>query len=156
MPTILDSITQQVTNNAIQQVSQRLGVDPVVAQRTVNAAIPVITAAIAAHARSGGAEAIHREATNQATNPQQQPSLPQVLGDQHSRIEQRVGDAAGVSREDAGTILSTIAPAVLRGIGQHVQQQGIDPGQLANILSGLGGGRGEARSPSATTGEATM
>jgi hypothetical protein len=23
----------------------------------------------------------------------------------------------------------------MRGIGQHVQQQGIDPGQLSNILS---------------------
>jgi hypothetical protein len=156
MPSILDSITQQVTSSAIQQVSQRLGVDPAVAQQTVNAAIPVITAAIAAHARSGGAETIHREATNHAANPQQQTSLPQVLGDQSVTVEQRVGEAAGISREDAGTILSTIAPAVLRGIGQHVQQQGIDPGQIANVLSGIPGGQRQASRPSTANGEATM
>jgi len=156
MPSILDSITRQVTNSAIQQVSQRLGVDPAVAQQTVNAAIPVITAAIAAHARSGGAESIHREATNQAANPQQQTSLPQVLGDQNVTVEQRVGEAAGISREDAGKLLSTIAPAILRGIGQHVQQQGIDPGQLAGVLSGEAGGQRQASRPSTESGEATI
>jgi predicted amino acid dehydrogenase len=156
MPSILDSITQQVTYSTVQQVSQRLGVDPAIAQQTVNAAIPVITAAIAAHARSGGAETIHREATSHAANPQQQTSLPQVLGDQSANVEQRVGEAAGISREDAGTILSTIAPAVLRGIGEHVQQQGIDPGQLANVLSGISGGQRQVGRPSTASGEATM
>jgi hypothetical protein len=156
MPSILDSITQQVTNGAVQQVSQRLGVDPAVAQQAVNAAIPIITAAIAAHARSGGAETIHREATNHATNPEQQTSLPQVLGDQNAVVEQRVGEAAGVTREDAGKILSTIAPAILRGIGQHVQQQGIDPVQLASALSGVTGGPRQSSRPSMESGEATI
>jgi hypothetical protein len=156
MPSIIDSITQQVTYGAIQQVSQRLGVDPAVAQQTVNAAIPVITAALAAHARSGGAETIHREATNHAASPQQPASLPQVLGDQSATVERRVGEAAGISREDAGKIMSTIAPAVLRGIGQHVQQQGIDPGQLANVLSGITAGQLQASRPSTASGEATI
>jgi hypothetical protein len=155
MASIFDSIEQQVAGAAVQQVSERLGIDPVIAQRTVNAAIPVITAAIAAHARSGGADSVHRAATSQASNPQQSTSLPQVLGDQHATTEQRVSEITGVSREDAGKILSSVAPAVLRGIGQHVQQEGIDPGQLANALNSVAGGMGQSyRAPERP--EATM
>lgn len=137
MASIFDSIQQQVASTAAQQIAQRLGIDPAVAQQTVNAAIPIITAAIASHARSGGAKAIHREATNQATTATHSASLPQVFGDQQS-VDQSVSDTTGLSREDAGSVIRAVAPAVLRGIGQHVQQQGIDPGQLANVLSSLG------------------
>jgi len=65
-----------------------------------------------------------------------------VLGDQHADIAQRVSDATGVSRKDAGAILGTVAPAVLRGIGEQVQQRGISPAQLADVLGkAVGGGR---------------
>jgi hypothetical protein len=139
MSSILDSIQQQI-GPAVQQVSQRLGVDPAIAQQAVNVAVPVITAAIASHARSGGADTIHREATKQAINPQASTSLPSVLGDQHSAIAQRVSDVTGVSREDAGNILGALAPAVMRGIGQHVQQEGINAGQLATVLNSVAAG----------------
>lgn len=155
MPSIFDSIQEQVTATAVQQISQRFGIDPAVAQQTVNAAIPVITGAIAAHARSGGAQAVHREATTQASSPTQSPSLPQVFGDQHSAVEQRVSDATGISRADASAVISAVAPAVLRGIGQHVQQQGIDASQLSNVLSSFGQ-VGAGSSPSASRGEARM
>lgn len=139
MSSILDSIQeqvqQQVSNTAVQQVSQRLGVDPVVAQRAVNAAIPLVTAAIAAHANSGGANTVHREATAQAENPQRPAPLNQVLGDHHDAVTQRVSAVTGISPDDASKIVGAVAPAVLRGIGQHVQQQGIDSGQLASDLS---------------------
>jgi hypothetical protein len=139
MSSILDSIQeqvqQQVGSAAVQQVSQRFGIDPVVAQRAVNAAIPLVTAAIASHANSGGANTVHREATAQAENPQRTASLPQVLGDHHDAVTQRVSAVTGISRDDASKIVSAVAPAVLGGIGQHVQQQGIEPGQLASDLS---------------------
>ncbi|MDQ6689192.1 MAG: DUF937 domain-containing protein [Gemmatimonadota bacterium] len=138
MSSILDSIQQQVqqqvTSTAVQQVSQRLGLDPVVAQQAVNAAIPLVTAAIASRANSGAANNLHREATTQAENPQLSAPLPQVLGDHHDAVTQRVSDITGMSRDDANKIVAVVAPAVLGGIGQHVQQQGIDPGQLANDL----------------------
>ena len=155
MPSIFDSIEQQVASTAVQQIAARFGVDPAVAQQMVNGAIPVITAAIASHARSGGAQAVHREATNQATNPTQDASLPQVLGDGGQAVEQRVSDATGMSREDAAKVISAVAPAVLRGIGQHVQQHGIEASQLSSVLSSLGSG---PRSPntSAGSGEARM
>jgi hypothetical protein len=136
---IFDAIQQQVTAGAVQQVSQRLGIDPAVAQQTVNAAIPVITAALAKHAQSGGADAIHREATKQAATPNAPTSLPDILGDDHSAVRQRVSDVTGVSRDDASHIIDAIGPAVLRGIGQHAQQQGIDAGQLGNVLSSIAG-----------------
>jgi len=34
-----------------------------------------------------------------------------------------------------------VAPAVLRGIGDHVQQNGINPGQLADVLANATQGR---------------
>jgi hypothetical protein len=156
MSSILDSIQQQASNTAVQQVSQRLGVDPAVAQQAVNAAIPLVTAAMAAHAKSGGADSIHREATAQAQNPQQSAALPQVLGDQHAAIAQRVSDVTGISRDDASKIVGAVAPAVLRGIGQHVQQQGMDPAQLANVLSSATSAAQPQSRPSGGSNEARL
>ncbi|MDQ6872052.1 MAG: DUF937 domain-containing protein [Gemmatimonadota bacterium] len=139
MSSILDSIQeqvqQQVSSTAVQQMSQRFGIDPIVAQRAVNAAIPLITAAIASHANLGGANAVHLDATTQAENPQRPASLPQVLGDHYDAVTQRVSDVTGISRDDASKIVGAVAPAVLRGIGQHAQQHRIDSGQLASDLS---------------------
>jgi uncharacterized protein YidB (DUF937 family) len=139
MSSILDSIQQQVqqqvSSTAVQQMSQRLGIDPVLAQRAVNAAIPLITAAIASHANSSGADTVHSSATSQVESPQKPASLPQVLGDHHDAVTQRVSDVTGMSRDDAAKIVSAVTPAVLGGIGQHVQEQGIDSRQLANDLS---------------------
>ena len=139
MSSILDSIQQQVqqqvSSTAVQQMSQRLGIDPVLAQRAVNAAIPLITAAIASHANSSGADTVHSSATSQVESPQKPASLPQVLGDHHDAVTQRVSDVTGMSRDDAGKIVSEVTPAVLSGIGQHVQEQDIDAQQLANDLS---------------------
>ena len=139
MSSILDSIQQQVQQRvsatAVQQMSQRLGIDPVLAQRAVNAAIPLVTAAIAAHANSSGADLVHSSATIQAESPQKNASLPQVLGDHDAAVTQRVSAVTGVSQDEAAEIVSAVTPAVLGGIGQHVQEQGIDSAQLATDLS---------------------
>ncbi len=156
LDTIQEQVQQQVSNAAVQQVSQRFGIDPVVAQRAVNAAIPLVTAAIASHANSGGANTIHREATTQAENPQRPASLPQVLGDHHDAVTQRVSDVTGMSREDAGAIVAAVAPAVLSGIGQHVQDQGIDSGQLAADLRSAVIGTGPAPARPGDSREATL
>ena len=152
---IFDSIQQQITTGAVQQVSQRLGIDPAMAQQTVNAAIPVITAALAKHAQSGGAAVIHREATKQATTPNAPSSLPDILGDEQATVRQQVSDATGVSRDDATHIIDAITPALMRGIGQHAQQQGIDAGQLGSVLSSISGSMNAPRSP-AGQGEARL
>jgi hypothetical protein len=149
---IFDAIQQQVTAGAVQQVSQRLGIDPAVAQRTVNAAIPVITAALAKHAQSGGADAIHREATKQATVANAPNPLPNILGGEHETVRERVSDVTGVSRDDATHIIDAIAPAVMRGIGQHAQQQGLDAGQLGNVLGSIAGGIAGSRSAGTSDG----
>src|SRR3954471_22525561 len=142
---IFDSIQRQVTAGAAQQVSKRLGVDPAIAQQAINVAVPAITAALAAHARSGGADAIHQQATKQAAaDAPSTAQSSQVLGDQHAAIAQQVSDATGVSREDAGKILNTVAPAVLRGIGEHVQEHGIDSAQLTNALAAATVGNAQA------------
>ena len=151
---IFDTIQQQVTAGAVQQVSQRLGIDPALAQQTVNAAIPVIAAALAKHAQAGGADSIHREATKQATAPNTTNPLPNILGDEHATVRQRVSDVTGVSRDDATHIIEAITPAVMRGIGQHAQQQGIDAGQLGSVLSSVVSAAGKSRNAGA--GEARL
>lgn len=135
MATIFDNIEQQVSGAAVQQVSQRLGVDPAIAQKAVDVAVPAIMSALASRAQgAAGAATVHQASTAQAAN-QPQSNGAQVLGDQHADVAQRVSDATGISRGDAGAILGAVTPAVLRGIGDHVQQQGINPGQLADVLA---------------------
>jgi hypothetical protein len=150
---ILDSIKQSATAGAVQQVSQRLGVDRAMAQRIVNTAFPVIMGGIAAHARSaGGASAIHAEATKHADATPPAAAIPQILGARQDAVADQVSQTAGVSREDAGKVISAVAPSVLQGIGQHVRDGGLDPSQLKNMLgsviSSAGGasyGAGEVR-----------
>lgn len=140
MTSIFDNIEQQISGAAVQQMSQRLGVDPALAQRAVAFAVPVIMSALASKAQhADGAQTVHRESA-QAVNAGQ-PNGTQVLGDQHADVAQRVSDATGISRADAGAILGAVTPAVLRGIGTHVQQQGISPGQLADVLANATQGR---------------
>ena len=160
MSSILDSIQQhvqqQVSNTVVQQMSQRLGIDPVVAQRAVSAAIPLVTAAIASHANTSGAGAVHLQATSQAENSRLVSSLPRVLGDHNDAVTQRVSDVTGISREDAGTIVAAVAPAVLSGIGQHVQEHGINSGQLATALRSAIMGTGPTPAPPGDSREATL
>ena len=156
MSSILDSIQQQVTAGAAQQISQRFGLDPAIAQQAISVAVPAITAALAAHARSGGADASHQQATKQTAADAQSVQSSQVLGDQHAAVAQRVSDATGLSREDAGKVLNSVAPAVLRGIGQHVQQQGIDSAQLTNALAGATAGNAQPSGPSPEARNAGM
>jgi hypothetical protein len=142
MTDILDTIQQQVGSAAVQQLTTRLGVDPAVAQRAIDVAVPAIVSALASRAqRADGADTVHRQSTDQAANSGSS-TASQVLGDQHADVAQRVSDAAGVNREDAGAILGAVAPAVLRGIGEQVQQQGFNPAQLADVLGkAVKGGR---------------
>ena len=46
MSGILDIVQQQLSGGAIQQVAQHAGVDPLVAQRAVDAALPMIVGAV--------------------------------------------------------------------------------------------------------------
>jgi hypothetical protein len=135
MASILDSIQQQVESTAVQQVSQRLGIDPTLARQAVDVAVPAIMGKLANRAATpDGASRIHREATAQAAGPQHTNPLPQVLGDQHADVEQKVRDATGLNRDDAAKILGSIGPAVMRGIGDHVRKEGINPTQLGSVL----------------------
>jgi hypothetical protein len=49
-----------------------------------------------------------------------------------------------------------VAPAVLSGIGQHVQQQGIDSGQLASDLGTAITGAAPRSAATRDSGEATL
>ena len=135
MANIFDNIQQQISGAAVQQVSQRLGIDPAVAQRAVDVAVPVIMSTLANKAQhADGAQTVHQASTAQAATPAPTGGT-QVLGDQHAEVAQKMSDATGISRGDAGAILGAVAPAVLKGIGEHIQQRGINPGQLADVLA---------------------
>jgi hypothetical protein len=97
---------------------------------------------------------VHAEAAKQATAPGPVNSLPGILGDDHAAVRQQVSDVTGVSRDDATHIIEAITPAVMRGIGQHAQQQGIDAGQLGSVLSSVVSAAGKSRNAGA--GEARL
>jgi hypothetical protein len=118
--------------------------------------VPAITGALAAHARAGGADAIHREATKQVEIDNQADPFQQVLGAHHATAAQRVSDVTGVSTDDAGRIVSAIMPALMRGIGLHAQQQGMDSKQLGNALATAAADVRENPPSSGRAGEARL
>ena len=80
MAGIFDIVQQQLSGSAVQQIAQRAGIDPAVAQQAVTAAVPMILGGMAQHAsQPGNAEVIHAEADKYAGNAGALGNLPNVF-----------------------------------------------------------------------------
>lgn len=66
MSGILDTVQQQLTPDATNQISQQLGIDPATAQQAINSALPVVLGGMASHAATSpsAAATIADEADN--------------------------------------------------------------------------------------------
>lgn len=142
---ILDVVQQQLTGGTLQQIAQQAGVDPNVAQRAVNVALPMILGGMAQHAQQPqNAEAIHAEA-DKFGNPQalfgnlsgalggladRGGLMGKILGGGEDRIATAVANAVGIDKAKATQLMQMLIPIVMSAIALRKNQQGLAPQQV--------------------------
>ena len=149
---LLDMARQYLGQEQVTQISQKLGIDPGLAQTAINAALPMIVGGMARHAsQPQGADAIqqaasaHAEAAQNVDNVLQGPPadvggglLGRIFGQHNDQVQQSVQQASGLDPEKAKKLLMMLSPVVL-GVLAHREFGGqkatqADPGQLAGAL----------------------
>lgn len=149
MSGIFDIVQQQLRGGAIQQVAERAGIDPSVAQQAVTAALPLILGGMAQHAQQpSNAAAIHAEADNHSAATGALGNVPNVftgagpaggllgkiMGDRHVAVQNGVAKASGIDAAQAAKVVAIVAPIVLGAIALKKRQDGLAPGDIAGTL----------------------
>lgn len=144
---IVQMILQLFGPSLVDQIAERLNVDPATVQRALTIAIPLLLAALARNASSQqGADSLYGALTRDHSgsalnnlgevlaNPQVSKGdkiIKHVLGDQTESVAQNLTQRTGL---DGGQLLQALAPVVLAVLGQQTRQQGLDPNGLATTL----------------------
>jgi hypothetical protein len=175
MSGIQDLISQQLSPDMINQISQTIGADPATTQQAVNAAVPMMMGGMAANASTPqGAQQIDAAASQHAglldnlggignvlggLGGMMQGGgsgasgglgglgglsdilsgagggiLGNILGSNHSDVQDGVTQASGLDRAKAQRLLMILAPIVLAAIARHRSQTGASPTQVSNDL----------------------
>ena len=150
---ILDLLSQQLDDNAINQLSQQLGADQASTQKAIGAALPMLLGALGRNAASAdGAQALNnaleRDHDGAILNDVSgalssgnmgdmgMKILGHVLGGKQSTVEQGLSQVSGLDSGTTGQLLAMLAPIVMGTLGQTKQQNGLDASGLAEMLGG--------------------
>lgn len=148
MSGIFDIVQQQLSGGALQQIAERAGIDPAVAQQAVNVALPRVLGGMAQHAsQPENAKVIHDEA-DKYHNAGVLGNLPsiftgtddgggilnKVAGQRHEEIQNGVAHATGIDKAQAAKVIGVLAPVVLGAIALKKRQDGLQPQQMQGQL----------------------
>ncbi len=147
MPTLLDTMMQQLTPDTVSQVSRQLGVDEQMARKGIEMGMPLLMTALARKSSTPeGAQALsnalsHEQATgalDNANDPARMLEsgtgnaiLDQVLGNQRQPVETALSQVSGI---DAGSLLQMLAPMLMGALSNTQQQQNLDADGLAKTV----------------------
>ncbi|HEU5086876.1 MAG TPA: DUF937 domain-containing protein, partial [Roseiflexaceae bacterium] len=147
MSPVTESVIRQLGPDAIDAMSQRLGVDPQVARQGVEVGIPLLLSALARNASTDDGAQSLSNALSQDHDGSALSHIPEVigqyqsndasgivrhaLGDQRGAVEQQLSQQLGL---DGGALLQMLAPLVLAQLGKTQRQQGLNPSEVAGTL----------------------
>lgn len=135
MSSIIDMVQQQLSGGAIQQIAQRVGVDPATAQKAVNAALPMIVGSLGQHAAT--ADSVQPASAGNFPNPSALLGglsgmlggqgdvgglLGKIMGGRQDDVHNAVANAAGIDKGKAAQIVEMIIPIVMSALANRSQQ----------------------------------
>ncbi len=138
MPSIFDSVTQQLSGANLSQLSQQIGADEATTSQALQAALPVLLGGMARNASSADGAASLGTALNDHRgglmenlggllgNAESGPGagiLGHVFGQKRSTVEQGVGQATGLKQQQVGKLLMVLAPIVMAALARRQQSQ---------------------------------
>jgi hypothetical protein len=140
--------------DAVQQIGQRIGAEPAQTNQAINAALPLLMAAMARNAADparaqGLARAVEEDHDGGLLDdlsgflgaPQGRAAdgngiLKHVLGNRRGVVEQQLGKGTGLGAAQMAQLLPLLAPLVMAALGKAKRQGGLDAGGLAGVLGG--------------------
>ena len=169
MSSIFDTVMQQMGGENLSRISQQIGADESSTKTAVEAALPLLLGGLARNSAKPEGAASLGNALNEHRggllenlgallgNPEAGPGagiLGHIFGNRRSNVEEGVGKATGLDKQQIGKLLMMLAPIVMAALARKASPRADAPqadGSLPNILeqetreaaqkapSGLGG-----------------
>jgi len=148
----MTDLTHQVLSHldpaSIEAIASQLGIDPAQAEAAIQQAVPVVVGGLARNASTdAGANALNNAAADHAGGDigsilgsvlggggQGGAILGHIFGNRQGQAAQQVGQASGIGADNAGALLSMLAPVVMGVLGNMTQRQGMSSGGLGDML----------------------
>jgi hypothetical protein len=157
--TLIDSINQQLSDDRVQRISNRIGSDPTQTRAAIDEAVPMLLSALGAEAQDPEAAPGLQRALAEDHNGSLLDELDDyldgnvsgrqadgtgilehVLGDRRPVAEEAVAKKSGLDMGAIGSLLVTLAPIVMNMLGRRQQHGGGGMGLDDLLGSVLGGG----------------
>ena len=149
---LLDTIQQQLGPDAVQQISRRIGADPGTTGNAVDAALPLLLAALA---RQAGDPSRARDLATAVEEDHDGSLLDNlsgflgtggaaaagngilghVLGQRRGAVEQGIGQTTGLDTSKVAQLLPMLAPIVMAALGRAKRERKLDAGGVATLLT---------------------
>lgn len=149
---IIELVTSQLGSGGLGAVAARLGIGEDKAQGAVQTALSVLTGAMARNAsRSKGAAALNTalerdhdggifdrlgDFIGDAGSGPGAAILGHVLGKKGTAVTGAIGQQTGLSQQQSGNLLVTLAPLLMGALGKMKREQGLDASGVAGALAG--------------------
>lgn len=171
MFSLQDLLGSEQGNQAIDQISQNVGVDNSMVSTAIQAALPALINGLANNTSTQeGAESLNNALEEDHDGSVldniggiagmifggQTPPTPamnaggilgHILGDKQDAVAEEVSQKSGISMNQVVQILMFLAPIVMGYLGRQKQQQGVGADGLGGLLGGLlGGGQTQSQS----------
>ena len=136
MPSIFDSVTEQLSGPNLTQLSQQIGADEATTSQAVQAALPMLLGGLARNASNpagaaslGSALEEHRGVAMQnlggllgsAESGKGAGILGHIFGQKREAVESGVGQATGLKQQQIGKLLMVLAPIVMAALARRQQ-----------------------------------
>jgi len=149
---ILEMLNQQLGDDAVQQISQQIGVDTQTASNAISAALPMLLGGLARNsANPQGADALAAVLSrdhdggilddlmgflggNTSNLNVGASILGHIFGGKTDAMSNVLSRSTGMNLNSAANLLMILAPLVMGVLGRMRQQQDLDGGGLANVL----------------------
>lgn len=152
MGSILDILTSSLGGGAIDAISKKLGLSKSTTSAIVQAALPLLLAALARNSSTtAGANSLQNalkkdhdgsildDVLGALTNSDQSDGssiLGHIFGTQRPTVQQGLGNATGANANQVGQVLEMLAPILMGALGKQTAQSNLDAGSLSDLLRG--------------------
>jgi hypothetical protein len=151
MPSLMESILGQFDQNALGEMSRRLGAPPQTAGNAIAAAVPLLLSALSRNANSGGVDSLHNALSNDhdgsvlnnlagflgnSGSGDGAGILGHVFGNSQGGVVSALSQATGLAPSQMGQLLKLLAPVVMGFLGRQNMNQNLGASGLASLLGG--------------------
>jgi hypothetical protein len=147
---VQDLISEHLSGDALQQLSQQIGADPDSTSSAVQAALPMLLGGMARNTQSedgassllGALDRDHDGSVlddvvgflGQGGNGTGDGILGHIFGGNRPNVEAGISQASGLNLGQVAQLLPLLAPLVMGVLGRTQRQEGLDAGSLAGLL----------------------